>query len=147
MSAVKASIEISASPQEVWEAVMDPHRLDEWVSIHRRLRDVSDSPLVEGSKMEQQLCLRGVNFNVKWTVVEYDAPHLAVMEGRGPARSKALIRDELTQVDGGTRFDYTNDFSAPGGPLGAAASRVLVGGVPQREANASLQRLKQLLER
>jgi uncharacterized protein YndB with AHSA1/START domain len=147
MSAVKASIDISASPQEVWETVMDPHRLDEWVSIHRRLRDVSDSPLVEGSEMEQQLCLRGVNFNVKWTVVEYDPPHVAVMEGRGPARSKALIRDELTAIDGGTRFDYTNDFSAPGGPLGAAASRVLVGGVPQREANASLRALKQLLER
>jgi uncharacterized membrane protein len=50
-------------------------------------------------------------------------------------------------VDGDrTRFDYENEFKAPGGILGAAASRVIVGGVPQREANRSLQRLKALIE-
>jgi hypothetical protein len=47
---------------------------------------------------------------------------------------------------GGTRFHYTNEFKAPGGPLGAAASRVLVGGLPEREAHKSLQALKALLE-
>ncbi len=49
--------------------------------------------------------------------------------------------------DGGTRFHYENEFKAPGGPLGAAASRVLVGGLPEREAKASLQKLKALLEK
>jgi hypothetical protein len=48
--------------------------------------------------------------------------------------------------NGGTDFHYVNEFSAPGGPLGKAASRVLVGGLPKKEADASLQRLKALLE-
>jgi hypothetical protein len=116
------------------------------VTIHRRLGKVSDHPLTDGSTMEQTLCLRGANFKVNWKVTEYDAPHLAVMEGKGPARSLALIRDTLTEVKGGTRFDYVNEFKAPMGPLGAAASRILVGGVSEREANSSLQRLKTLLE-
>ena len=52
------------------------------------------------------------------------------------------------QPDGenGTLFDYTNEFKPPGGPLGAVAGRVLVGGLSQREAQRSLQRLKQLVE-
>ncbi len=69
------------------------------------------------------------------------------MEGRGPARSKAFIRDELVPIEGGTRFDYTNEFKAPMGPLGSMASRVLVGGASEREASASLQKLKALVER
>ncbi len=147
MSEVCVSIDIAASPEEVWALIMDPNRLDEWVTIHRRLGDVSDVPLTDGSTMEQTLCLRGVNFKVRWHVVEWDPPRLAVMEGRGPARSRAVIRDELVAVDGGTRFSYTNEFHPPGGPLGSVASRVVIGGVPQREATASLQRLKKLLER
>ena len=74
-------------------------------------------------------------------------PDHATWEGRGPARSYARTSYRLLQLDGGgTRFEYENEFKAPGGFIGAAASRVLVGGVPQREANQSLQRLKRLLE-
>jgi uncharacterized protein YndB with AHSA1/START domain len=144
---VHTSIEIAASPEEVWNVIMDPHRLDDWVTIHRKLGPVSDDPLRDGSSMEQTLCLRGAHFKVKWRVIELDAPRLAVMEGRGPARSSASIRDELTAVNGGTRFDYTNEFKAPMGPLGSAASRLLVGGLSEREAKASLRKLKDLVER
>jgi hypothetical protein len=49
-------------------------------------------------------------------------------------------------MNGGTRFAYENEFKPPGGIFGSAASKVLVGGVPEREAKRSLQRLKALLE-
>jgi len=48
--------------------------------------------------------------------------------------------------NGGTHFDYENEFHAPFGPLGAVATRALTGGVPKREADASLKKLKQILE-
>ena len=72
----------------------------------------------------------------------------ATWEGRGPAHSYARTAYRLSPVDGGARthFDYENEFKAPGGFLGAAASRMLIGGVPEREAKRSLQRLKALLE-
>ena len=38
-------------------------------------------------------------------------------------------------------------FTAPLGPLGRVASRALVGGLPRREADASLRKLKKLAER
>jgi uncharacterized protein YndB with AHSA1/START domain len=146
MKAVDATIDIDAPPEAVWDALMDPTRLREWVTIHRKLHTAADPPLEEGDKLDQTLCLRGVNFKVHWTVQEADRPRHAVWEGRGPARSKARTVYEVRANGDGTRFAYHNEFNAPMGPLGSAAGRVLIGGVPQREANASLQRLKNLLE-
>jgi hypothetical protein len=44
-------------------------------------------------------------------------------------------------------FDYTNEFTPPGGRLGTVASRMIVGAASEREANNSLSRLKALVER
>jgi uncharacterized protein YndB with AHSA1/START domain len=148
VSTVETTIDIAAPPDAVWDVLMDARRLGEWVTIHRRLHGNPDKPLREGSEIVQTLHLRGVNFKVHWMVEELDEPRLAVWEGRGPARSKALTRYELNDDgNGGTRFHYLNEFHAPLGPLGQAASRALVGGVSQREAQTSLQRLKALVER
>jgi uncharacterized protein YndB with AHSA1/START domain len=147
VSRVTASIDIDAPPREVWAVVMDPQRLGEWVTIHRDAQNASERPLKDGSEVEQKLCVRGVNFRVKWKVEEAREPELAVWEGRGPARSKAHTVYRLSpNGDGGTSFSYENEFKAPLGPLGAAASRALMGGVPKREANATLRNLKRLLE-
>lgn len=146
MSVVVAQIDIAAPPQEVWRVAMDPDRTLDWVTIAREVGETSGGELRPGYRMDQKLCLRGVTFWVHWELEEIDAPWFARWEGRGPARSKAIIEDRLAEHDGGTRFDYRNEFKAPLGPLGAAASRVVTGGIPEKEANASLRRLKALLE-
>jgi uncharacterized protein YndB with AHSA1/START domain len=148
MTVVNASIDIDAPPERVYDTMLDPARLDDWVTIHRRVNRSDGGKPHRGYEMEQTLCLRGANFKVRWTLTEADRPGSATWEGRGPAHSYARTAYKLTPIDGNrTRFDYENEFKAPGGMLGAAASRVLVGGVPQREANRSLQRLKALLEK
>lgn len=145
---VTTQIDIAAPPEEVWAVIMDPGRLKDWVTIHRKLGRVSDRPLEPGSKLDQTLHLRGANFKVHWEVAEYREPTLARWEGRGPARSQAVTEYRLEpDGNGGTHFDYRNEFKAPLGPLGSVASRALVGGVPEREANRSLAKLKALVER
>jgi len=141
MSEVTTSIEIAAPPEAVWAVAMDAERLEEWVTIHRRLEEFTEDT------MNQVLCIRGVSFHVKWELTDADRPHRALWKGKGPARSRAETEYTLHAINSGTRFEYRNEFKAPLGPLGAAASRALVGGVPEREANASLQRLKAILER
>ena len=145
MTLVRSRIEIAASPEQVWEVVMDPRRLGDWVTIHRSLDD-APARLAKGSTFGQTLNLRGAHLHVDWTVVDLDPPRRAVWEGRGPVHSRASIVYELSARDGGTCFDYANEFKTPGGPLGAVAGRVLVGGLSEREAERSLQRLKSLLE-
>ena len=146
MSLVRASIEINAPPEEVYDLMLDPARLEEWVTIHRKVNRADDGPPQPGFEMDQTLHLRGANFKVHWTLTEAERPDRATWEGRGPARSYARTTYRLTPNGNGTRFEYENEFKPPGGIIGAAASRVIVGGVPQREANRSLQRLKALLE-
>lgn len=145
---VRTKIDIAAPPEEVWQVIMDPGRLKDWVTIHRKLGKVSDRPLEAGSKLDQTLHLRGANFKVHWEVAEYKEPRLARWEGRGPARSQAVTEYRLeADGNGGTHFDYRNEFKAPLGPLGAVASRALVGGLPEREAQRSLEKLKALVEK
>ena len=147
MTLVTASIDIAAPPEEVYDTMLDPARLGEWVSIHRRVNSKDDGPPREGYEMNQTLCLRGANFKVKWTLTEGERPLRATWEGRGPAHSYARTSYRLSPNGKGTHFEYENEFTAPGGIIGKAASRVLVGGLPQREADRSLAALKAMMER
>jgi uncharacterized protein YndB with AHSA1/START domain len=147
MTLVTATIDIDAPPEEVYDLMLDPARLHEWVSIHRKVNKADTGPPREGYGMNQTLCLRGANFKVDWKLTEEERPKRATWEGRGPAHSYARTSYRLSPKGEGTHFEYENEFTAPGGFIGKAASRVLVGGVPQREANRSLAALKKLIER
>jgi len=146
MSLVAASISIAVEPAEVWKFVMDAERLGDWVSIHRKLVHADEGPLRAGYEMDQQIHMRGVSLEVHWRLVGFRTGELAVWEGRGPARSRARTEYLLAAEGGGTRFDYRNEFHAPLGPVGALVSRALVGGMPEREARRSLERLRVQLE-
>ena len=144
---VVADIHIDAPPEAVWATIMDPDRFGDWVTIHRKVNSTDPGPPREGMRMEQTLCLRGASFKVKWRLSECRRGSRAVWEGQGPMKSHARTEYDLEpDGNGGTRFHYVNEFKAPGGLLGATASRVLVGGLPEREAQKSLQQLKALLE-
>ncbi len=149
MSTVEASVHIDASPEQVWDVVMDPSRLAEWVTIHRRLRHADGGAPRVGYRMEQQVHLRGVSLDVHWKLVECVPNRRAVWEGRGPARSRARTEYVLIPERDGqaTHFRYHNEFRAPLGPIGAIASRALVGGMPEREAHRTLQHLSELMNR
>ena len=125
---------------------MDPACLGEWVTIHRKLVHADDGPprvgLHDGSadpparrEPRGSLDAGGV-----------PAGERAVWEGRGPARSRAHTEYLLSAEDGGTRFDYRNEFRPPLGPVGALVSRALVGGIPEREARRTLERLRAHVE-
>jgi len=146
VTAVRASIDLAVPPQAVWDVVMDPARFGDWVTIHRRLIHADPGPLRLGYEVEQALALAGAPFRVRWRLAELDPPGHSVWEGRGPAGSRARIVNALVAVDGGTHFDYLNEYVNPGGAIGRIAGHVLIGGLAQREANRSLRRLKRVLE-
>lgn len=145
MSAVRATIDLPADPRRVWDVIMDPHQLGRWVTIHRALCSADDGPPTEGFSMEQKMSIRGAPVTITWELVELDPPFRAAWRGAGPARATASIEYALEVIPEGTRFHYTNDFTPPGGLLGRVASRALMGGVPDKEAAASLHRLRDLL--
>jgi carbon monoxide dehydrogenase subunit G len=140
------TIDIDAPPESVYEVVMDPQHLEDWVSIHQSLMDAPGGELKQGSELTQCLKLAGRKFNVTWKVVEDNCPVRVVWEGQGPVHSHAKVVYEFERAkNGGTRFSYMNEYDLPGGPLGKLAGRS-VSGVARREADKSLQRLKKLIE-
>lgn len=149
MTLVTASIDIDRPVADVWAVVVDPRRFGDWVTIHRRLGRVDDGDPRVGFKVDQTLALGGAPFKVAWTLTGFQPPAVMEWEGRGPARSYARTQYKLSSRagDGGTRFDYENEYKTPGGPFGALAGRVVGQRIAEREANRSLQRLKALLER
>lgn len=140
--AVRVTAEFDAPPERVWEVLMDPHRLDDWVSAHRKLGDLPELPLDEGDRFRQRLGVGPVGFWVEWEVVEAEEPRLARWRGSGPGGSSADVTYELTAIDGDrTRFDYTNDFTPPGGVLGRTAKKAVNAAAGQREARKSMRAL------
>jgi carbon monoxide dehydrogenase subunit G len=142
---VERTTHIAAPPQAVYDIVMDPGRLADWVTIHQQIVGTAQSPLKKGSELTQSLKLAGKRFNVKWRVVENEPCRHVVWEGRGPVGSHARVEYRFDSNDGGTEFCYINEYDLPGGPLGRVAGRA-VSRVTQKEVDGSLQRLKRLVE-
>jgi carbon monoxide dehydrogenase subunit G len=142
---VERTVNIAAPPREVYDVVMDPARLGDWVTIHDHLEDAPKGQLRRGSKLTQGLRLAGRHFKVRWTVAENDPCKRVVWEGRGPARSKAWVVYEFDENGRGTRFSYMNQYDLPGGVFGRMAGRA-VSRVTEKEADGSLRKLKSLLE-
>ena len=141
---VARTIQIAAPPEAIYDVVMDPKRLADWVTIHHELEKAPAGKLRKGSRLTQSLKLAGRRFRVNWTVVEND-PGRVVWEGRGPVASRARVEYGFSTNGKGTRFSYSNEYELPGGPLGKIAGRA-VAKVTEKELEGSLRRLKSLLE-
>jgi uncharacterized protein YndB with AHSA1/START domain len=145
MPNVEQSIDISAPIERVWELLTDLERLEDWVSIHREFPEPPPADVQEGTTFQQTLTVAGTPFAVEWTAVEVDGPQRLSWQGTGPAGATADTTYGLSNENGGTRFTYRNEFKLPAGEIGEAAGSV-VSGYAEREAGASLARLKQLAE-
>jgi uncharacterized membrane protein len=143
-----AEITIDAPVGSVYDVVVDPSRLTEWVTIHDSLEGAPDRPLERGSELTQVLRIAGRTFRVRWTVVENDPCRRVVWQGRGPLGSHACVvyRFDSDDVGRETTFSYTNEYELPGGPFARMAG-LAVSVVAQKELDDSLQRLKTLVQR
>lgn len=142
---VERSIEIAAPPADVYEVVMDPHRLEDWVTVHAGLHDAPDR-LKEGSELSQSIKVAGQKFKVDWLVVKADSPSSVEWEGRGPMGTNARVAYEMEDSGGSTRFNYVNEYDFPGGPLGRLGAKAFER-TAGKEADKTLEKLKGLLER
>ena len=142
---IERSTHINAPPRDVYDVVMDPRRLRDWVTIHDHLEGSPRVPLQKGSELTQTLKLAGRRFKVHWHVVENEPCEHVVWEGRGPIASHARVEYRFDSNEGGTEFSYVNEYDLPGGALGRVAGKA-VSRVTQKELDGSLQRLKQLVE-
>jgi len=143
---VAQTTKIDAPIERVWDLVMDPARLGDWVTIHESVSDLPPGDLGEGSEFRQEMKLKGVPLEVRWRIAEWNPTCHALWLGEAAAGAKARILYDLREEDGVTVFDYENEFELPAGRIGKLAGRAFNALSGDREAQRSLARLKELLE-
>ena len=147
MAKLERTIEIDATPEEVYDVLTDPNCLGEWVTIQDKLISAPEPPLEEGDCIVQQMKVVGRKFKVSWDIEVADRPSKVRWSGRGPMGSKARATYELSSNgNGGTRFSYLNEYDLPGGPIGRIAGRAM-SSASGHEADATLKRLKEFVEK
>jgi uncharacterized protein YndB with AHSA1/START domain len=144
MGEVRASTEINAPREAVWEVVADVPRLGEWVTIHEGFEGSPPTSVQEGTRFTQKLAVAGKDFAVEWTASEVSEPELLEWQDEGPGGSNARARYELSG-DNRTAFTYISEINPPGGKLGDAAATVVENNADE-EANNTLERRKRLVE-
>ena len=142
---LEREIEIAASPEQVWDKLLDPDCLGEWVTIQEKLEEAPDGDLEPGDRLVQRLKVAGKGFKVSWNVEEVERPTRVVWRGEGPMGSTAHAVYSLRPNGKGTHFTYMNDWGLPGGIAGRAMGAAIKGSAG-KEADRSLEKLKKLLE-
>ena len=145
MTKLEREIHIDADPAVVYDKLMDPNCLGQWVTIQDELLEAPDGDLEKGDELVQRCKVAGQRFKLRWKVEKAERPRKTIWTGRGPLGSKARVTYDLAANDGGTDFTYTNEFDLPGGPAGKLAGRAILG-ASGREADRTLERLKKLIE-
>lgn len=144
MTKLEREIYIDATPEEVYDVLMDPDCLGSWVTIQDSV-EAPDGDLEKGDELVQRVKVAGQRFKLHWRVRQAQPGRKAVWEGRGPMGTKAKAIYELARNNGGCTFSYTNEYDLPGGPAGKLAGRAIIA-ASGGEADKSLKRLKKFVE-
>ncbi len=145
MTQIHRSIEIAAPPEAVFRELTDLHRLTRWSTI-TETHEGPDDQLALGQEFDQTLRVAGVKLPSTWRVVEYDAPRVVAYDATSPGGGRLHMRQVVTPNASGSAVDLDVDYDLPGGVLGDLLDRLYVERRNEREAEHSLQNLKDLVE-
>lgn len=115
MSAIKETIDISRTPEEVFSYVTDPTHLPEWQESAVRVRRLSEEPIAVGSKVSVTRRMGRRETTMTMQVIELDPPRSWHVHGiDGPVRGD--VQGRIEPIDGGThsRLTLAVDFEGHG---------------------------------
>jgi uncharacterized protein YndB with AHSA1/START domain len=121
---VTQTVDIAATPERVWQVIVDVERWPTWTDSVRAARLLDGPPLAEGSRVE----LRQPRLpTTEWVVIELVDGESFTWSARGPG-VVSVASHRLEPADGGTRVRL--EFSQQG-PLSRALD-VLAGAMVRR---------------
>ncbi len=145
MAKIKRGIEIHASPEVAFEALVNWSALTEWSTVTHS-HDGPDRCSGVGEEFDQQLRIAGLPLQTHWRVVAFDRPRWLAYEVTAMGGGRMALRQEVVPSGDGSHVEFDIDYDLPGGFLGEALDRVYVERRNEREVEHSLQNLKDLLE-
>jgi uncharacterized protein YndB with AHSA1/START domain len=124
VTVISATVEIDATPEEVWEVVADPRNLPRWDRRITKVVGVPKEGLEAGTEYTTIMGLIGVHAHVDAEVLELKPPEHSKIRLSGPVL-EAVVTTDITPLDGRTRLRHVVDYEFRGGVLGRIASRAL----------------------
>ncbi|MBW3613832.1 MAG: SRPBCC family protein [Actinobacteria bacterium] len=146
MAHIERSIEIEASPEGVFKVLTDLDRLPDWSTVTVTTHEVPDGELKVGTEFRQTLRVLGRNIDCDWRVTELDAPNRIAYEATAPGGGQLRMAQQVRGEGGRSRVELDLDYELPGGLAGELVDRAYAERRNEREAEHSLQNLKDLLE-
>lgn len=145
MAHIEHTIDIAAPPERVFEDLIDLHRLDRWSTITAS-HDGPDEKVQAGQEFRQDLRVAGLKLPTTWKCTECDPPRSVAYEATSSGGGSLTMRQVVVPTDGGSRVELVVDYELPGSFLGELLDRLYVERRNEREAQHSLENLKDLIE-
>jgi uncharacterized protein YndB with AHSA1/START domain len=142
---IERSIEIDAPPKRVFEALAHWDGLAQWSTVTDSHQGPERCTGV-GDEFEQTIRVAGIGLETQWEVTRYEPPSTIAYRATGPGGSRMDMRQTVTPAPAGSRLELDIDYDLPGGVLGDVVDRLYVERRNEREAEHTLQNLKDYLE-
>ena len=139
---IEVSIDIPASPQEVWDYAADLARNVEWMADAKSITFTSATTEGVGTTFDCVTKLGPLQTTDRIEVTEWDAPHTLGISHRGAVQGSG--RFTLTPSEEGTRFTWTEDLTLPwylGSRLGQQPAAMVLERVWKRNLRALRARI------
>jgi carbon monoxide dehydrogenase subunit G len=130
MASVVAEVALPASAESVWALLSDPHRFDEWLTIHAGWVGDVPAEFVAGTKVSEKVVLLGMANKVDWTVEAVEPPSadaagLFKMSGTGMAGVTVGMSISVAPAGDSSTASITSEFAGQMivGALGKAVEK------------------------
>jgi len=126
MGKVNATVEIAAPQDKVWEAISDPARYEEWLTIHTKWKDGTPEAFTEGAQVSEVVTMLGMANTIEWTVEEFTPPSRMKISGTGMAGVKSAFTLSVdSDGNGGSKVGMDAEFEGQMivGAMGAAVEK------------------------
>lgn len=108
-------------------------------------RDVSQRPLRPGCTFRQTIRVLGRELDSEWRITELEPGRHVAYEATTPMGGSLTMKQTVLSREAGSRVQLAIDYELPGGLVGDMLEHI-VEGQNEREAERSLQNLKELLD-
>jgi uncharacterized protein YndB with AHSA1/START domain len=140
---IQSEVTIRRPVEDVFAFVIDLFNSPRVRGMTLASRKVSPGPIGLGSVVDQRMVVLGFESHIRFTVIEWDPPHVIVASMTGPFLRSGRVRTELRATSEGTRKVTTLDLESSAGGI---LIWPLLGPLLRRDQAKADRRQKALLE-
>ncbi|MCQ9183057.1 SRPBCC family protein [Streptomyces sp. IBSBF 2953] len=145
MSDFHESIDVDATPDDVWAYVIDPSHLPEWQASAVSAEQLDPGPTGVGSRVRVTRHVGSREMPMTMEYTEYDPPHAWALQGvDGPVRGH--FHGEILPIDEGRRSRVIMDLDFEGKGMGKLLVPLVVRRQVRKEFPVNERLLKDRLE-